>query len=125
VYRLFARNFVPCLAFFFFFFSQKEKETKVNADQIRRQRESFVRGREKKLDLRSGLSASDQRRLPPIIQQVFPSGPLQKPRCRDLLEGRLGSKKFLQVTLRFLRASFAYFNLYFNFLQSAFSNGRQ
>jgi hypothetical protein len=56
--------------------------------------------------------------------RFFAQARYQKPRCRDLLEGRLGSKKFLQVTLRFLRVSFAYFNLYFNFLQSAFSNGR-
>jgi hypothetical protein len=63
---------------FSFSFSQKEKVTKVNADQIRRQRESFVRGREKKLDLRGGVSPSDQRRLPQIIEQVFRSGPLPK-----------------------------------------------
>ncbi len=72
----FVRWFVPEWAFFFFF--QKEKETKVNPDQIRRQRESFVRGREKKLDLRGGVSASDQRRLPQVIQQFFCSGPLPK-----------------------------------------------
>jgi hypothetical protein len=63
---------------FSFSSSQKEKETKVNPDQIRRQRESFGRGREKKLDLRGGVPALDQRRLPQIIQQVFRSGPLPK-----------------------------------------------
>jgi hypothetical protein len=57
---------------------EEEKETKVNPDQIRRQRESFVRGREKKLDLRGCATASDYRRLPQIIQQVFRSGPLPK-----------------------------------------------
>jgi hypothetical protein len=41
----FARSSVPCWAYFFF--SQKEKVTKINPDQIRRQRESFGRGREK------------------------------------------------------------------------------
>jgi hypothetical protein len=63
---------------FSFSSSQKEKETKVNPDQIRRQLESFVRGREKKLDLRGSVWATDQRRLPQIIQQVFRSGPLPK-----------------------------------------------
>jgi hypothetical protein len=50
----------------------------VNPDQIRRQRESFVRGREKKLDLRGNVLALDRPRLPQIIQQVFRSGPLPK-----------------------------------------------
>ena len=66
--------------FLFLFLEKKKKKQKENSrpDQIRRQRESFVRGREKKLDLRGGVSASDQRRLPQIIQQVFRSGPLPK-----------------------------------------------
>jgi hypothetical protein len=63
---------------FSFSSSQKEKETKVNPDQIRRQRESLCSRARKKLDLRGGVSASDQRRLPQIIQQVFRSGPLPK-----------------------------------------------
>jgi hypothetical protein len=68
------------LDFLFLFLEKKKKKQKENSrpDQIRRQRESFVRGREKKLDLRSGLSASDQRRLPQIFKQVFRSGPLPK-----------------------------------------------
>jgi hypothetical protein len=63
---------------FSFSSSQKEKETKVNPDQIRRQRESFVRGREKKLDLRGEILPTDQRHLPQIFKQVFRSGPLPK-----------------------------------------------
>jgi hypothetical protein len=60
-----------------FLFGKKEKVTKVKADQIRRQRDSFVRRREK-FALRGGVSASYQRRLPQIIQQVFRPGPLPK-----------------------------------------------
>ena len=68
------------LGFLFLFLEKKKKKQKENSrpDQIRRQRESFVRGREKKLDLRGGVSASDQGRLPQIFKQVFRSGPLPK-----------------------------------------------
>jgi hypothetical protein len=109
---------------FSFSSSQKEKETKVNPDQIRRQRESFVRGREKN----SICGAAFYPRISVVCRKssnrFFAQARYQKPRCRDLLEGRLGSKNFLQVVLRF--SLIPYVILYVNFrtLCLPISNGR-
>jgi hypothetical protein len=102
---------------FSFWEEEKEKETKVNPDQIRRQRDSFARGREKN----SICGAAFRPRINAVCRKssnrFFAQARCQKPRCRDLLEGRLGHKKFLQVALRFLTNSMVFFDLYFSFLQ--------